>query len=248
MSISVILDRLKIEDVPFLKPLQISPHQKSLFHTGQHSLQAADEIPFSKDGRIYPNLFKNSPLWKCLNTHNKSSLPAQWICIRDRLLTDFYTVGILSKKIFQCWEVKISHCHWQCLKFGINFLWSFFDWLNFHIACSQFKKKNQTTKPLRFFLLIILLSVHIFTSMFVCFCISSVLTYRTYTRTCTLIYIMLSHTDFFRCSLYLDIRASEIYKICAECESQWCLPTAQPQRGGPLKSSFKMNMTSIPTS
>lgn len=97
MRISVILDRLKIEDVPFLKPLQISPHQKSLFHTVQHSLQAADEIPFRKDGRIYPNLSKNSSLWKCLNTHNKSSLPAQWICIRDRLLTDFYTVGILPK-------------------------------------------------------------------------------------------------------------------------------------------------------
>lgn len=150
MRISVILDRLKIEDVPFLKPLQISPHQKCLFHTVQYSLQAAEEIPFIKDGRIYPNLSKNSPLQKCLNTHNKSPLPAQWIHIRDGLLTHFYTVGIFSKIILQYWEVKIPHCHWQCLKFGINLLWRFFliDWT--FILHAHYFKKNQTTKPLVF--------------------------------------------------------------------------------------------------
>lgn len=110
MRISVILDRLKIEDVPFLKPFQISPHQKSLFHAVQYSLQAADKIPFSKDGRIFPNLSKNSPLQKYLNTHNKSPLPAQWIHSRDWLLTDSYTVGILSKKFFSAggWEFLIA--------------------------------------------------------------------------------------------------------------------------------------------
>lgn len=160
-------------------------------------------------------------LWRSAYTHNKSPLPAQWIHIRDQLLTDFYTVGILSKKFYNAgrWKFLIAIDSVLNLELAFFAVFFFFDWLDFHIACLLFKK-NQTTKPLKFFLLIILLLVHIFTSMYISVFLLSWHT-GIYTCTSTLICIMLPHTDFCRCSLYLDIRASEVYKIGAECESQW---------------------------
>lgn len=99
----------EIENWGFSSPK--NPSKLPWFHTVQHSLQASNEIPLSKDCRIYPKLCKHSPLWKCLNTHNKNPLLAQWILIRDQLLTDFLHCGNSFWKILQCWEMKISHCH-----------------------------------------------------------------------------------------------------------------------------------------
>lgn len=150
MRISVILGRLKIEDVPFLKPLQISPHQKSLFHTVQYFLQAADEIPFCKDGRIYPNLCKNSPLWKCLNTHNKSPVPAQWFVLGISFFEIFYTVGILSKNFYNAgrWKFLIAIDWVLYLNLELAFFEVFLiDW-TFILHTHYLKKKsnNKTTK------------------------------------------------------------------------------------------------------
>lgn len=217
MRISVILGRLKIEDIPFLKPLQISPHQKSLFHTVQYFLQAADEIPFCKDGRIYPNLCKNSPLWKCLNTHNKSPVPAQWFVLGISFLEIFYTVGILSKNFYNAgrWKFLIAIDWVLYLNLELAFFEVFLiDWtfiLHTHYLKKKIKQQNYYNFSFSLFCCQ-------FTYLLLCLCISvSLLRWHTDICTCMLIYIMLSHTHFFECSLYLDIRGPKVYRICAEC-------------------------------
>lgn len=144
--------------------------------------------PFEWGLQDVPELCKNSPLWKRLNTHSKSPLPAQWILIRDQLLTDFLHHGNSFWKTLQCWEMKISHCRllWLVLKFGISRLWSFFDWLDFLLYPYYFKNKKKITK---ISLSHYSVSVHILTSAVV-YLFSAVVTSR---QTPTLIYTVLAH-------------------------------------------------------
>lgn len=132
----------------------------------------------------------------------------------------FYTVGILSKNFYDAgrWKCLIAIDCVLYLNLELDFFEVFLIDCTFILHAHYLKKKsnNKTTKIFPSHYSAVSSHIYFYVCVFLFFFLVDIQAY-THTDICTLIYIMLSHTDFFRCSLYLDIRGPKVYRICAEC-------------------------------